>query len=120
MIYIYDKQNNIYVSLEGTIKEDLEKRGHNEIMSTRGIYYHEQIRGVVNISISISNMSEKDYNKLKLIYLNSTSDLYIEDDDTGAVYSKYFIKGNTLSFEKYEDVDLKNYFYKGNITLNKR
>lgn len=120
MIYIYDKKNNLYLHLEGTIKENLEKRGFNEIISTRGICFHEQTRGVVNITIEISFLSEDDYKKLKLIFLNSTSDLYVEDDDTGTTYSKYFIKGNTLALEKNEDIDTKEYYYKGSLPLNKR
>lgn len=120
MIYIYDKDNNIYISLNGNIEEELNKRGYNEIMSTRGIYYQEHIRGVVNIKIEITDLSVEDYNKLKLVFLNSKSNLYVEDDDTGTVYSKYYIKGDILTLTKNEDVENKRYYYKGSITLNKR
>lgn len=120
MIYIYDKTNDIYISLEGNINEELNKRGYNEIMSTRGVCYQEHTRGVININIEINDLNIEDYNKLKLIFLNSKSDLYIENDDTGLVYSKYYIKGDTLSLTKNEDVENKRYYYKGNIILNKR
>lgn len=120
MIYIYDEKNNIYITLEGVINDSLEKRGFNEIMSTRGQYFHEHTRGVINITINVTNISEEEYKKLKLMFLNSTSNLYVEDDNTGVVYKDYFIKGNTLSFDKDEDLDTKTYFYKGTLPLNKR
>lgn len=120
MIYIYDRLNNIYVGFEGIISEDLNKRGYNEVISTRGYKYQEQIRGVVNINIEILYMSSEDYKKLKIIFLNSTSDLYIEDDDTGTVYSKYCFKGDTLSLTKNENLEAREYYYKGNISFDKR
>ena len=120
MIYISDIKNNIYISLDGQINEELNKRGYNEITSTRGVCFQEHIRGVININIDVNYIDEKNYNKLKLMFLTSNSELYIEDDDTGSVYNKYIIKGDTLSFSKNQDVENKKYYYKGNLLLNKK
>lgn len=120
MIYVYDRTNKIYISLEGNITEELNKRGYNEITSTRGIQFQEHTRGVIDINIEISYLSESDYKKLKLMFLTSKSQFFIEDDDLGVVYNNYLFKGNNLSLSREKDVENKTYYYKGNLYLVKR
>lgn len=120
MIYLYDEMNNITVQFNGRIKENLTKRGYNTVTSTRGEEFQEYIRGVINLNIEIIYMTEEEYENFKLVFLNSTSSIYVEDDTTGKVYKNYNIQGDSYSFDKDEDYDTKSYFYKGNITLNKK
>lgn len=120
MIYIYDKKNNTHISLEGEIKEDINKRGYTEIMSTRGLCFQEHTRSVIDVNIDIRYLSNEDYNKLKLLFMTSKSSLFLEDDDTGSIYSDYIFKGSSLSLSKEQDYDNKVYYYKGTLSLMKK
>lgn len=120
MIYIYDEKKNIYFSFDGKINENLNKRGYNEIMSIRGQYFQEYTRGVIDLSITIEYMSEESYDNFKKIFLTSTNNLYIENDSDGKVYNKYYIKGDSYSFDKKENASTNEFYYEGSITLNKR
>lgn len=120
MIRISDNNIGVSVVFEGDIKEISRKINYNEIISIRGKRYTESSRGVTDLESTIDFLSESDYKKLQDIFLLSNISLEIEDLDTGKIYMGYYITGDTLSLDRYEDFMEKIYYYKGGLSLYKR
>lgn len=120
MIHIKDNKLNLDIYFDGSIKEISSKKGYTKITSTRGVDFTEHIRGVINLQITIDYLTKEDYEKLKLMFFNSSSGLLINEDTTSKTYSNYYIDGETLSLDSYEDYINKIYYYKGGISLNKQ
>lgn len=120
MIYIYDEDLGTTVTLEGYLEETMRKRNFNEITTIRGGMISEHSRGVKDLTLNITYITESEYKKLQDIFLYSNERLYIEDEDRGVPYNNYFIQGETLSLTEYEDFENQIYYYKGGITLYKR
>lgn len=120
MIRITDKNIGITISFEGELREKATRINHNEIISIRGRRFSESARSVIDLEAKIEFLSDDDYNKLQDIFLLSNKALEVEDLDTGKIYVNYYIIGDSLSLDRYEDFIEKIYYYKGGITLQKR
>lgn len=120
MIKITDKKNGIVFSLKGKISRMPTKLGKSEIETTMGQRKSESIRGVVDLSIRVDNMSQDDYYNLEIVFLSSNNLLDIEDSDRGTYYSNYYLSDDTLGLEEKEDLENKTYFYVGGLKLSKR
>ena len=120
MINIYDEELGISINLEGNLKEIARKINNNEIISIRGSRFSEKSRSVIDLDLNIKYISEEKYKQLQDIFLYSNSELYIENLDEGRIYKNYYIQGDTLSLDKYEDYENEKYYYKGGISLFKR
>lgn len=120
MIEIYDESLGLSVVFQGKIKEIPKKRGYTEIESIRGQKFSEHLRGVINLSIEIIHMSLEDYEKLKQIFLSSNKTLTLDNLSKGNSYYGYYIIGDTLTLDEYEDFDNKTFYYKGELSLERR
>lgn len=120
MIIIYDNFLGINIKLEGSIQEIPKKMNYSEIITIRGSILSESSRSVINLNLTINFLNETGYKKLQDIFLYGNKKLLIEDLSTGKTYNNYFIQGDTLNLESLEDVDMKKFYYKGGINLNKR
>lgn len=120
MLVIYDAKLGVDCNLEGNLYEVGRKRNYNEITSIRGRIFTESSRPVKDLEIEVMYMSEDEYNKLMDMFLYSNDTLLISNTDDGKIYSNYFIKGDSFSLERKLNDKLKEYYYKGNITVWKR
>lgn len=120
MINIYDEELGIAIDIEGVLKEVARKINNNEIISIRGSRFSEKSRSVIDLDLTIKYISEDKYKQLQDIFLYSNNKLYIENLDEGKAYKNYYIQGDTLSLDKYEDYENEKYYYKGGISLYKR
>lgn len=120
MIEIEDITLGIVVNLDGKIKETPRKVNYQEIVSIRGVRFTEQARGVIDLSLDITYIDEDNYKKLQDIFLYSNNSLSIENLDKGKMYKNYYIQGDSMSLDEYEDIDNQVYYYKGTLILNKR
>lgn len=119
MINIFDDTLGLSVTLEGKIKEIPKKINHNEIISIQGFRFTEMSRGVIDISLDIIYINETNYRTLQDLFLYSKGTLIIENLDRGQVYKNYYIQGDTINLDEYENLEEQEYYYKGNILLNK-
>lgn len=120
MIRITDNRIGVQILFEGKIKEVSKKINFNELTSIRGGRFTESVRGVKDLEVTINYIAENDYNRLQDIFLLSNNSLEVENIDTGKIYVGYFIAGDTISLDEYEDYENKNYYYKGGLNLYKR
>lgn len=118
MISIYESNMDILINIEyGSIQKTPKKRNYNEITSLKGVVFQEFSRGVIDLTITIDYMSEEDYEKLELVFLNSVDKLVIEEYDTGKIYNNYMIQGDSLSLTSQENYSTGELYYKGNLVL---
>ena len=80
----------------------------------------EKSRSVIDLDLTIKYISEDKYKQLQDIFLYSNNKLYIENLDEGKAYKNYYIQGDSMSLDEYEDIDNQVYYYKGTLILNKR
>lgn len=116
---ILKSNNGLTVNLKGRINRSPTKRGNSVIETNLGLEKTENIRGVINLQLTIQYITEEEYYKLETMFLTSQS-VDIEDSNKGVYYSKYYIAGDTMSLEEKEDVENKAYYYVGGIQFNKR
>lgn len=120
MIVITDTNSGITCMCAGSLSRQPSKRGHNEIESIRGQVFTEQVRSVINLTLTIKEMPEEMYFNLEKIFMSEDSNLEIEDVDRGIEYTNYYIKGDSLQLEEDENYETKEYFYTGSVVLAKR
>lgn len=119
MIKITEEKLGLNIVLDGDIKEIPTKINHNEIISIYGFRFTESARSVIDIQVNISYLDEQGYKDLQDIFLYSRGNIIVENLDKGRIYKNYYINGNTMSLDEYEDMELRNYYYKGTLLLNK-
>lgn len=119
MISIYDNTLGISVILNGKLKEIPKKRGYNEIETIRGNKIKEYIKSVINLNLTIDYIDEENYEKLKQLFLFSTTNIKIVNDKNNKIYNNYMIIGDTLSLEEYENFIDSTLYYKGEIILER-
>lgn len=119
MIKITNIETGLSVIFKGSISRIPTKRNYNKITTIRGQELVEQVRGVINISLQIEEMNESEYFKLEKLFLFENNSLEITDIGKGNSYVNYFIDSETLNLERKEDYSKKEYYYTGNLNINK-
>lgn len=120
MIIINDTNSGLSCTCVGKLSRQPSKRGYSEIESIRGQVFTEKVRSVINLNLTIDEMSEEDYFTLEKMFISDNMSLDIEDVDRGVEYSNYFIKGDSIQLEENENYDTKEYYYAGSLVLAKR
>lgn len=112
--------NGIAVNFEGKITRVPTHLGYTNIDTINYRRKSEKVRSVVDLNLTISNMSQEDYLNLETMFLTSVKSINITNTSTGESYKGYFLDGETLNLEPKEDFQNNVYIYTGNITLKRR
>lgn len=112
-------ENNITTSFIGSLKPNYDKRNYVSYVFG-GVERESYVRVTLNYDLTISYITEEEYNKLCYIFANDNNSLTIIDEANNVYHSKIYIQGNSLSFDEKPNKIDGSKCYVGNLVLRRR
>jgi len=112
-------ENNITTSFVGSLKPNYEKRNYTSYIFG-GVERESYVRVALNYDLTISYITEEEYNKLIYIFTNDNNSLSIIDEANNIYHSKLYIQGSGLSLEEKVNKIDGSKCYIGNLNLRRR